>query len=133
MLTSFAKFALTAAMLSLALTATAAHAAPSTSKPVQSSADAAPAPGKVWFAYMFPENLKPQLEEKKMMLAVVGSLLPFGSLWGPMVFLKTSFDMEWALPVIVWSVLFPVWLAPMVMFANLNRPEIAVGEADAKK
>lgn len=153
MFSALAKTVVAGAALSLALGAMAPSAAQAASvkAPLVQVADAAPAPeagGKVWFAFMWPDNLKPQLEEKKMLLTIVG-LLPFGSVWGPIALLGQGFDLEWALPSIIYSAIavsfwwvpfygwvlwtLPAlginWIATQTMFANLNRPEVQVGEA----
>ena len=154
MFSAIAKSVVAGAALSLALSAVAPQAAQAAEKSplVMVDGEAAPAEGggKVWFNFMWPDNLKPQLEEKKIMLTIVG-FLPFGSIWGPIVFLGQGFDMEWALPSIIWHVVgviawaFPYigwyfgwivylamgWIATQTMFANLNRPEITVGGGDA--
>lgn len=145
-----AKSVVAGAALSLALGAVAPKAAQAAEKVplVMQEGEAAPAEGggKVWFNFMWPDNLKPQLEEKKMLLTIVG-LIPYGSIWGPIVLLGQSFDLEWALPSIIWHVVGHViwwipyigwtlgflvllamnWIATQTMFANLNRPEIQVG------
>lgn len=110
--------------------------------------DDAPAGGKKWFAFMPPEGLKPVLEEKKILMIIVGFLFNSigGNIWGPMVFAGAGFDMEWALPSIVWLavewvaivtgcfvvvtwIIGPIaaWIGTMTTLANLNRPEIALG------
>lgn len=153
MFSALAKTVVAGAALSLALGAVAPAAAKAASvkAPLVQVADAPAMPeagGKVWFAFMWPDNLKPQLEEKKMLLTIVG-LLPFGSVWGPIALLGQGFDMEWALPSIIFSAIavsfwwvpfygwvfwtIPAlainWIATQTMFANLNRPEVTVGEA----
>jgi hypothetical protein len=154
MFNAFAKSVVAGAALSLALSAAAPQAAQAAEKSplVLTEGEAAPAEGggKVWFNFMWPDNLKPQLEEKKMLLTIVG-MLPWGSIWGPIVLLGQGFDLEWALPSIIFVVLgiicwaFPYigwyfgwigylamsWIATQTMFANLNRPEIQVGGGDA--
>jgi hypothetical protein len=149
MFSTLAKSVLAGAALSLALGAAAPKAAQAADKaPLVMVQDAAAeGGGKVMFAFIWPDNLKPQLEEKKMLLTVIG-LVPFGSIIGPIALLGQGFDMEWALPSIIFSVIgvslwwvpwlgwvfwTPVmlacnWIATQVMFANLNRPEIKVGE-----
>ena len=147
---SVLKSLVSASVLSLAVVAlapAAAHAAQPVKAPLVLAQDAPAAAGggKVWFAFMWPENLKPQLEEKKMLLTIVG-LLPFGAVWGPIALLGQGFDMEWALPPLIfsiigffgyWAYVLPGvvigWFATQVMFANLNRPEITVGGGDAAK
>ena len=153
MFSALAKTVVAGAALSLALGAMAPSAAKAAAVKaplvqVDGEAPAAEAGGKVWFAFMWPDNLKPQLEEKKMLLTVVG-LLPFGSIWGPIALLGQGFDLEWALPSIIYSAIavsfwwvpfygwvlwtLPAlginWIATQTMFANLNRPEVQVGEA----
>ena len=146
MFATITKAVFAGSLLSLALAATPASAAESVKAPLV-MVDEAPAVdaggGKVWFAFMWPENLKPQLEEKKMLLTIVG-LLPFGAVWGPIALLGQGFDMEWALPPLIfsiigffgyWAYVLPGvvigWFATQVMFANLNRPEITVGGGEA--
>lgn len=157
MFSALAKSVVAGAALSLAISAVApaaAKAAPQKAPLVMTEGEAAPAEGggKVWFAFMWPDNLKPQLEEKKMLLTICG-LFFFGSIWGPIALLGQSFDMEWALPSIIFSVIAFVWpfffipffgwvswffwhlgwnwIATQVMFANLNRPEITIGGGEA--
>ncbi|MBI5498360.1 MAG: hypothetical protein HY904_25385 [Deltaproteobacteria bacterium] len=156
MFSAMAKTVVAGAALSLALSAlapAAAHAAPQKAPLVMTEGEAAPAAeggGKVWFAFMWPDNLKPQLEEKKMLLTIVG-LLPYGAVWGPIALLGQGFDLEWALPSLVWHIVGNViwvvpyigwtlgalvwlgmnWIATQTMFANLNRPEIQVGGGEA--
>lgn len=150
MFSSIVKSVLAGAALSLALGAMAPKAAQAAEKAplvLVQDAPAADAGGKVWFAFMWPDNLKPQLEEKKMLLTLVG-LAPWGSIWGPIVLLGQAFDLEWALPSLIWHSIFiawiwfpyigwtlgwigyfvMAWIATQTMFANLNRPEIKVGE-----
>lgn len=146
MFSALAKSVLAGAALSLALGAVAPKAAYAAEKAplvlVQDAAAPAEGGGKVWFAFKWPDNMKPQLEEKKLLLTIIGVLFVGwgGGIWGPILLLGQSFDMEWALPVIVYTVLsypgacffyigyFIVgWLGTQVMFANLNRPEIQVG------
>ncbi|MEW5855035.1 MAG: hypothetical protein AB2A00_40035 [Myxococcota bacterium] len=148
MFSALAKSVVAGAALSLALAAAPAKAAEKAplvaekASVVLTEGEAAPAEGggKVWFAFMWPDNLKPQLEEKKILLTAIGVLLPFGSVWGPIVLLGQPFDLEWALPSIVfhalgtafyWVYYIPYlaggWIATQCMFANLNRPEIQVG------
>ena len=155
MFATITKAVFAGSLLSLALAATPASAAESVKAPLV-MVDEAPAVdaggGKVWFAFMWPENLKPQLEEKKMLLTICG-LFFFGSIWGPIALLGQSFDMEWALPSIIFSVVAFIWpfffipffgwvswffwhlgwnwIATQVMFANLNRPEISIGGGEA--
>jgi hypothetical protein len=154
MFSALMKSVLAGAALSVALS-TAAPAAAHAKAPLVMTEGEAPAAdlaggGKVWFAFMWPETLKPQLEEKKMLLTVVG-LLPFGSVWGPIALLGQGFDLEWALPSIIYSAIavswwwvpfygwvlwtLPAlainWIATQTMFANLNRPEVTVGGGDA--
>ena len=112
--------------------------------------------GKKWFSFWFPEGLKPQIEEKKWVLTVVGFVFSpvFGAIWAPMVVLGVPFDLEWALPSIIYTVVadallctivvgwFPwigwlfyvamlgtsavlEWISVQTMIANINRPEIA--------
>ena len=143
MFSAIAKSVVAGAALSLALSAVAPKAAQAAEKSplVMVDGEAAPmeAGGKVWFSFMWPDNLKPQLEEKKMMLTIVG-FLPFGSVWGPIAFLGQGFDLEWALPSIIYSVIqcwawwipfygwvfwtIPAlifgWLGTQAMFANLK-------------
>ena len=153
MFSAIAKSVVAGAALSLALSAVAPQAAQAAEKsPLVMVDGEAPAEGggKVWFNFMWPDNLKPQLEEKKLLLTIVG-LLPYGAVWGPIVLLGQGFDLEWALPSIIYHVVGNVlwvvpyigwtlgtlvwlamnWIATQTMFANLNRPEIQVGGGDA--
>ena len=122
MFSSLAKSVLAGAALSLALGAAAPKAAQAADKaPLVMVQDAAAAEGggKVWFAFMWPDNLKPQLEEKKMLLTIIAVLFPMGGVWGPIALLGQGFDMEWALPPIIFGIIqmvpylgwfpWPVW------------------------
>jgi hypothetical protein len=149
MISKLLKAVLVGSFLTLAFAAVPAHATEAQKAPLVQVDDAAGG-GKVWFAFMWPDNLKPQLEEKKMLLTIVG-LLPYGAIWGPIVLLGQGFDLEWALPSIIWHVVGNVlwcipyigwtlgslvwlgmnWVATQTMFANLNRPEIQVGGGEA--
>jgi hypothetical protein len=111
--------------------------------------------GKKWFSFWFPENLKAQIEEKKWLLLLVGFVFSpvFGAIWSPMVLLGVPFDMEWALPSIIYTVIADVllctivvgwfpwigwlfyvamlasstlleWISVQTMIANINRPEV---------
>jgi len=152
MMTTIRTFVATATltMAFAAIAPTGAHATEAQKAPLVQTQDAAAGGGKVWFAFIWPDNLKPQLEEKKMLLTIVG-LLPYGAVWGPIVLLGQSFDLEWALPSLIWHVVGNVlwlvpyigwtlgslvwlgmnWVATQTMFANLNRPEIQVGGGEA--
>jgi hypothetical protein len=149
MISKLLKAVLVGSFLTVAFADVAAHATEAQKAPLVQVDDAAGG-GKVWFAFMWPDNLKPQLEEKKMLLTIVG-LLPYGSIWGPIVLLGQGFDLEWALPSIIWHVVGNVlwcipyvgwtlgtlvwlgfnWVATQTMFANLNRPEVQVGGGEA--
>lgn len=133
----------------------AKKAAPKAEAPNEAEAPEAEAPatasgGKVWFSLMGPDELRPELEDKAMLLDIVSFLFfPIGAgIWAPMLLVGASFDMEWALPVIVYTAASVVcfwvlgwwtgitfllgfavdWIGTEVMMENLNRPEIKLSK-----
>lgn len=146
-------------------TAVAPLVSVSSPAPVTHVADAAPAAeegGKKWFAFKLPENMKPELEEKKILLLLVSILFSSygGNILGPILLSGAAFDMEWAGPSLLWLALewgwlgfclpgiafyfvglIPfivgeiaiIWIGAATTLTNLNRPEIKLGKGALDK
>jgi len=150
------------------LLAGTAHASPASadgvrlvSAPVQATEAAEEDDGKIWIAFFNGDYQKPILEERAFLIDLV-SFFFFevgGGIWGPMLLAGAPFDMEWAMPVLVWmgvcwaftvggvflswtgvgllcwiGVFVSAWIGTEVALANLDRPSVKLGDdAPAKK
>ncbi|MEW5855421.1 MAG: hypothetical protein AB2A00_42000 [Myxococcota bacterium] len=114
----------------------------------------APATDRIWLAFGFPKPMKTRLHEKRwLLLGLTVLLVEVGAgLWAPLMLVGARPDVEWMLPVLVWTVvawiglgvavvfaqtgfgivvgvainLVARWFATQVMFANLNRPDVTL-------
>lgn len=66
-----------------------------------------------WFALWFPDEFRPELQDKWLLIAIFGGLfgLVGGSVWAPILLAGASFDLEWALPSIIYNVVALCFLA----------------------